>query len=304
MEHVGKIIPKLPDVDTPVRLSRQKTRRLESIELVREQRSERKQQLLFNSRPFLLCGLPIRRPPAGTLVHERRNGRFFLQVCGHPHFGLPYGQDRLVPIWVATQAVRSRSREVRFAAAAEILDELGLPPDGIHYRRLVESFQRVFASTIYFGTEQHEQVWACARFNYFERVKLWRSESPQSPDADPENIVVLSEAFYAELRQHPVPVEREVVRALAHSAGALDFYMWLVWRSYGRTGVQRVPLFGAAGLMCQVGTSDYGRSRDFVRTVRRWLSTVRQLWPACPAEVSSDGTALIVRPAQLIHSRL
>src|SRR5262245_24121857 len=211
-----------------MRLSRQKARLVESIELIRQQRNERKQNLLFNSRPFLLCGLPIRRPSSGTLIHERRNGRFFLQVCGHPRFGLPYGQDRLVPIWVATQAVRSRSREIRFAAAAEILDELGLPPDGIHYRRLVESFQRVFASTIYFGTEQTQDVWTCARFNYFERVKLWRTAPSEQPSEAGENIVVLSESFYTELRQHPIPVEREVVRALAHSAGALDFYMWLV----------------------------------------------------------------------------
>jgi hypothetical protein len=283
--------------------SRQKVRRVESIELIRQQRSERKQDLLFNSRPFLLCGLPIRRPPSGTLIHERRNGHFVLHVCGHPHFGLPYGQDRLVPIWVATQAVRLRSREIHFGTAADILNELGLPLDGIHYRRLIESFQRVFASTIYFGREHRQNVWECARFNYFERLRLWRNAVPGTVEAD-GNSVVLSEAFFTELRNHPIPVEREVVRALAHSAGALDFYMWLVWRSYGRTTGQRVPLFSASGLISQVGTSDYGRPRDFARTVRRWLNVVQQFWPSCPAELAPDGTALILRPAKVIHNAL
>jgi hypothetical protein len=106
------------------------------------------------------------------------------------------------------------------------------------------------------------------------------------------------------LREHPVPVERDVVRALAHSAGALDFYMWLVWRSYGRSRPQRIPLFGDLGLIGQVGCSDYGRARDFARTVRRWLKTVSQLWPDCPAQITSDGTALVVRPARIIHSAL
>ena len=277
---------------------------MESIELIRQQRDDRKQDLLFNSRPFLLCSLPIRRPERGTLLHERRNGKYFLQVCGHPQFGLPFGQDRLVPIWVATQAVRSRTREIRFGTAAEILHELGLPPDGVHYRRLADSFQRVFASTIYFGSDKPASVWDCARFNYFDRVRLWRSlDSHESPN-NGENTVILSEAFYQELRAHPVPVEREVVRALAHSAGALDFYMWLVWRSYGRSTVQRVPLHGEGGLMGQVGCSDYGRPRDFVRTVKRWLGTVKQLWPACPAQLTADGDALMVRPAQVIHNAL
>ena len=304
MEHVGKIIEAFRDLGPEIRLSRQKARRAESIELIRRQRDERKQELLFNSRPFLLCGLPIRKPQSGTLLHERRNGNFFLQVCGHPQFGLPYGQDRLVPIWVATKAVRLRSREIRFGAAAEILDELGLPPDGVHYRRLVESFQRVFASTFYFGSEQQQSVWECGRFNYFDRLRLWRALGPGEAASADENTVTLSESFYNELREHPVPIERDVVRALAHSAGALDFYMWLVWRSYGRTALQRVPLLGDTGLISQVGSSDYGRARDFTRTVRRWLRTVNQLWPDCPAQIAPEGTALNIRPAKIIHNAL
>ena len=304
MEHVGSIIKGLRQLEPELRISKQQAKRIESIELVRQQRDERKQSLLFNSRPFLLCSLPIRRPSSGTLLHERRNGSFFLQVCGHPNFGLPYGQDRLVPIWVATQAVRLRRREIKFSAAAEILNELGLPPDGIHYRRLIESFQRVFASTIYFGDEKSQAVWNCGRFNYFDRLRLWRPLGAGDAASGEENIVTISESFYQELCEHPVPIEREVIRALAHSPGALDFYMWLVWRSYGRSGQQRVPILGETGLIKQVGCSDYGRARDFARTVRRWLITVRQLWPDCPAHIDPDGNALIIRPCRVIHSAL
>jgi hypothetical protein len=60
--------------------------------------------------------MPLKRPPVGTLIHRRRNGRFFLQIHGHAEYGLPFGQDRLVAIWAATQAVRQRSRIVRFEA--------------------------------------------------------------------------------------------------------------------------------------------------------------------------------------------
>jgi hypothetical protein len=62
---------------------------MESVLLVREQRKQRKQALAFNARPFVLCGLPLRRPPSDQLTHTRRNGKFFLQVIGHPQFGLP-----------------------------------------------------------------------------------------------------------------------------------------------------------------------------------------------------------------------
>ena len=65
---------------------------------MREQREHGKQDLAFNARPFVLCGLPLRRPPSDQLTYLRRNGKFFLQLVAHPQYGMPYGQDRLIPI--------------------------------------------------------------------------------------------------------------------------------------------------------------------------------------------------------------
>ena len=113
--------------------------RLDAIHLVREQRENRNQDLAFHARPFILCGIPLRQPPSSQLVHTRHNGKFSLQIVGHPQFGLPYGQDRLVPIWVATLAVRQKSRVVHFSSAAEMLSFFRLSLDGRHYRRLVRS---------------------------------------------------------------------------------------------------------------------------------------------------------------------
>jgi hypothetical protein len=146
------------DLDLEFPVSSRQQRRIESIELVRQQRNEQQQVLAFNSRPFVLCGLPIRRPPKLVLKHTRRNGKFLLEVIGHPDYGLPFGQDRLVPLWVATLAVRQKSRVVYFRSAAEILEEFDLPRDGPHYRRLVQAFKRIFTSTIYFGTDRHSRA--------------------------------------------------------------------------------------------------------------------------------------------------
>jgi Plasmid encoded RepA protein len=290
-----------------LRVSRQQQRRAQTIELIREQRNERSQPLLFGARPFLLRGLPLRRPPADTLIHRRRNGQFFLDVCGHPDFGLPFGQDRLIPIWVATQAVRLRAREFQFRSGAEILEEFGLPLDGPHYRRLIDGFQRIFASTIYFGTGDQTDcpVWDCTRFAFFDRLKLWVANKTQASMAPSSpNTIILSEAFWNEIRAHEIPVEREVVRALANSPGTLDFCMWAAWRCYSCRGPLTIPLFGPSGLTTQLGTGDYGRPRDFRQTIRRWVDVVRHVWPACPVELADDGATLIIRPARVIHKPL
>jgi hypothetical protein len=45
------------------------------------------------------------------------------------------------------------------------------------------------------------------------------------------NTITLSEAFYSEIDRHRVPMEREVVIAVANSPGVLDFYVWIAWKS-------------------------------------------------------------------------
>ena len=156
MESARSILKKLSsELGDVAEISPQKQRRLDQVELVRAGSAQQKSDpLLFTSRPFLLCGLPLKRPPGGTLLHKRRNGAFILQVCGHPKYGLPFGQDRLIPLWVATKAVRQKSREIAFSSGAEILNEFALPPDGPHYRRLIAGFKRIFGSTIFFGTDE------------------------------------------------------------------------------------------------------------------------------------------------------
>jgi hypothetical protein len=80
-------ILKLPFPDLVV--SKRKLRLADAIACVRMKRQEANQSLGFTSRPFVLCGLPVKRPRAGQLLHEHRNGHFLLQVTGHPSYGLP-----------------------------------------------------------------------------------------------------------------------------------------------------------------------------------------------------------------------
>ena len=112
-------------------------------------RQEANQNLGFASRPFVLCGLPIKKPTPGQLLHERRNGQFSLQVTGHPDYGLPWGQDRLIPIFLATLAIRQQSQVIQFRSAVEMLECFGMQQGGTQYRRLVAAFQRIFGATVF-----------------------------------------------------------------------------------------------------------------------------------------------------------
>lgn len=282
-------------------VSKRVAKKIIAIEAVRQAREEGKQELLYNARPFVLCGLPVRRPKKGTLLHVRRNGKYFLRVAGDPEFGLPFGQDRLIPLWVATLAIRQKSRVVQFDAAAELLETFGLAKDGRAYRRLVDGFKRIFASTIFFGTEEQLKkavVWEWSRFHFFDTLQVWYTPAVnQRTFADDQfrNTIVLSEVFWNDLQEHPIPLDLGVIRAFANSPGLLDFYMWLAWRCWRVVEVERVPLFGNGGLSNQLGIeSGQGRSK-FRQIVRRWLDSLRAVWGACPAEISDDGNFLILK---------
>lgn len=286
-------------------ISKRKLRQAEGSCVVRLRREEGKQNLGFSSRPFVLCGLPVRKPPLSEIVYERRNGHFVLQITGHPHYGLPFGQDRIVPIYLATLAVRQQSQTIRFRTAAEMLETFGMHKGGKEYRRLVAAFERIFGATIFFGTDAFSgraKVVQRSRFSFFSEAQIWYSRDPQQcPLSDQfENVIVLSDEFYREISAHPIPADLEAVKVLAGAPAVLDLFMWLSYRCFLAKGDESIPLVGAFGLASQIGSIEYARPRRFREKLEQWLDSIRILWPECPARISVDGNSLIVSRATAV----
>jgi hypothetical protein len=279
----------------------------ETIECVRMRRQSARQIIGFSSRPFVLCGLPVKCPPAGTLVHERRNGQFVLLVTGHPKYGLPWGQDRLVPLFLATLATRQRSRRITFASAAEMLDTFGMQQGGSQYRRLIGAFQRIFGATIFFGTDRQRSISPViheSRFHFMSEARIWYSRDAEQPKlpGDCQNLIVLTEEFFQEILEHPIPTDLEAAKALSSSPAALDLFTWLSYRCFVAKGEERISLFGEFGLANQLGCSSYRRPRRFRERLEQWLALVHVMWPECPARISPDGLYLVVDQANSIRS--
>ena len=261
MERVGELLAR---THGELLVSKYRLRQAEGIALVRQRREEGRQNLGFNSRPFVLCGLPLRRPPRDQLLFERRNGSFVLQVTGHPEFGLPFGQDRLVPIFLATMAVRQQSRTIRFKSASVMLETFGMAKGGKEYRRLVGAFERIFGATIFFGTETASpttRVVHRARFNFLREATIWYQRDAITGG---ENVVTLTDEFFAEVMAHPIPTDLEAVKILAASPGLLDLFIWLSYRCFTAKAKEEIPIFGNHGMAHQLGCIEYSRPRRFV----------------------------------------
>jgi hypothetical protein len=285
-------------------VSHYRLKRMEGIALVRANRDEGRQPLAFASRPFILCGLPIRRPPADQLLFERRNGNFLLQITGHPQFGLPFGQDRLVLIFLATLAVRQKSQTVRFRSAAEMLDTFGMAKGGKEYRRVVAAFERIFGATMFFSTESTRSAATVihrSRFNFLKEAELWYGRFGEPPSG--QNTITLSDEFYSEISCHPIPADLEAIKVLAAAPALLDLFMWLSYRCFVAKGPESIPLFGPFGITQQLGCVEYSRPSRFRAMLEQWLQTIRALWPECPAGISGDGRLLWIDRCAAVQVR-
>jgi hypothetical protein len=274
-------------------VSRYRLKQSDGIALVRSNRESGQQSIAFTSRPFILCGLPVRKPPLDQLLFERRNGNFLVQITGHPQFGLPFGQDRLVLIFLATLAVRQKSPVVRFRSAAERLDCFGMAKGGKEYRRIVGAFERIFGATIFFSTESNRSTATVvhrSRFNFLQEAEIWYSRSADGFAG--ENVITLTDEFYAEISGHPIPADLEAIKVLAAAPAVLDLFMWLSYRCFVAKGPEAIPLFGPFGLTQQLGCVEYSRPSRFRAMLEPWLRTIRSLWPECPAFISADGRTL------------
>src|SRR5262249_23253818 len=103
-----------------------------------------------------------------------------------------------------------------------------------------------------------------------------------------------------EIREHPVPVDLQTVRALRTHPGALDFYQWMAWRSYFARSSCRILLEGESGLFAQLGCLQDQPPFELRPRLKEWLRLIKVTWPACPNTLSRDGDAFLIRPGRAV----
>jgi hypothetical protein len=230
---------------------------------------------------------------------------------GDPEFGLPFGQDRLVPIWLATAFFASgkpKDGVIRFRAARDIHRAFRLPEGGNHLRRLKDRLQRVYHSSFTVeDTSVHQGGGLKTRkYNLIDGLDLWfHRGAPVNQYTLWQNRIILDPRFADDLRANGcVPIDLESVIALKDSPAALDLYIWQAWRSWrlrrDPRRTTKIPLFGDDGLLAQLGT---GIETPFKarQMIRLWHARVLKAWPECPNAIEGDWLSL--KAAQAVGNK-
>jgi hypothetical protein len=275
-------------------------KRAAQVEVTVDARAFFEQSLAYQVKEFLLCGLPYQQPK--ELKFERRNGNFTCKLTGDPDAGLPYGQDRLLILWMATAFQKLGCPEdntIRFRSASDIARAFyhrgqERPPTGQERIRIKERFKRLFYTT-YFFEDKRTRYFDGESFRLIRRARLWFNGEEPNAHWLWQNLIVLSTEFADLIRKGSIPIDMETVRGLKESPATLDLYIWLSWRTYKLKDEAGVPLFGPTGLFAQLGTATTDPYKA-KQQLKAWLRAVSHFWPQCPAKLSDDGQYLLLHP--------
>lgn len=263
----------------------------------------------YLARLFTQTSLPY-RDPGDVPAWGRRNGALSLAVQPGMtidadgtvrSIGYPYGTiPRLLLTWLSTEAVRTQSHELVLGTSlAEFMRSLELTPTGGKngtITRLRKQMERLFQASLSVRWDGDASRESGARLNVASAYDLWWADAdPAQPSLLPSS-VRLSDEFYREVVEHPVPLDLGALRALRGSPLRLDIYAWLTYRmSYLRKRTE-VPW---EGLRAQFGSANadtrQGRAqfrKDFERHMREVLLVYRE----ANVEVSRGG--LVLQPSR------
>ena len=260
---------------------------------IEDEQAQEAGALGFMARAMVQATLPHSKVAGNEFT--RVNGNYSLSIMAPSAIGLPYGTiPRLLLAWLTTEAVKTKSRELELGdSLSGFMAELGIMPTGGRWgsiTRLKDQTRRLFSSSI---TAVYEKGAGFAVINQAvaDRATLWWDAKAPEQAGLWRSTVTLSEQFFNEVIDRPVPIDMRAVKALKKSPMALDIYTWLTYRA---SYLKRPTVIPWSSLALQFG-SDYSRLRAFREAFLQELKKVVLVYGQVQVEASEQG--LTVKPS-------
>jgi hypothetical protein len=224
---------------------------------------------------------------------KRRNGKFHISMLAPSDIGLPYGPlPRLIMAWMTGEAVRTKARELILGDSLSVfMRELHMVPTGGRWgsiTRLKNQMSRLLACSVT-CTYDDGGHFALKHVVPVEDASLWWE--PKNPEQESlwKSTLTLSEKFFEEIVNSPVPLRMSTLEALRGSSMALDVYCWLTYRNFYAKMPSRIPW---EAMQMQFGAGypmDARGKRNFKQNIMLALKKVGFVYPeALKLQVETD----------------
>lgn len=251
----------------------------------------------YMARILTQATLPHRDPK--ERFFDRSNGALTVSLVDTHNIGLPYGSiPRLLLAWVTTEAVLKKEKRIVLGESlSSFMKSLGLVPTGGRWgsiTRLKDQSNRLFGCSIGYKVESDQGLHLHNTVLAKDINVWWDNDLPEQTSLW-ESYVDLSQEFFDEITNYPVPIDLRALQALRRSPMAIDIYNWLTYRmSYlsKKTAISWEQLqmqFGAGYDFNAQGTKNFQRA--FKKHLKSVLTVYRE------ANVETARGRLILKPS-------
>lgn len=249
----------------------------------------------FQYVPLIQCSFPHTDPGTETQF-TRRNGWLELTLStARPDAGLPYGVPaRLLTIYCASEAVRTRSPEIYLGASVhEFLRRLDVPitrGERGSLRMYANQLLRLIHCALTIDENLRD---ASGRTGlhirqalFVEEARLWWDEESGVGQG---SSLILSPVLFDSILERSAPLSTQALRQLRKSPMDLDVYAWLVHRLFHLTRPSTVTWPQLSG--------QFGHGYTLLRKFRAYfaesLKRVLAVYPEARLKLTDAGVTLL-----------
>lgn len=203
--------------------------------------------------------------------------------------GVPYGSiARLILLYLQTEAVRTGSPEVELGRSMKAwMVRMSLSAGGKTYQLVAEQARRISGCRLTFFTDLTTAELRSNGAFVQSAISLAGLADEDQPTLWQDR-VRLDDGFWKSLREHPVPVREEALKAIGTRSLAIDVYIWLAYRLHSLT--KPTPITWAA-VHAQFGAG-FRLVRQIKPTFLEALQIALAVYPEARVDVERDGIVL------------
>ena len=284
-----------------VRLSAENKAHRLAIEAAAQVLGEEETRLGITHAGFAMTSLPHKKITEG--LWKRQGNRTTLLVESGRNrdgswVGIPYGSiARLILLYLQTEAIRTGNPEIELGRSMKAwMTRMSLSAGGKTYQLVTEQARRISACRLtFFADVANTELRSNGAF-----VQSSISLAGITDESQPtlwQDRVRLDDGFWRSLKEHPVPVREEALRAIGTRSLAIDVYIWLAYRLHA--------LSKATPITWTAIHSQFGAGFKLVRQIKPTFLEALQLALAVypEARVDLEEQGVVLHPSQPAISR-
>jgi len=247
---------------------------------------------------FAMTSLPHKRIEEGLWRREGHRTTLLVESGRNRKgdlIGVPYGSmARLILLYLQTEAVRTNSPEVELGRSMKSwMGRMSLTTGGKTYQLVTEQARRISGCRLTFFTDRDNGIETRHNGAFVQdAISLSGVMDEEHQPSLWQDRVRLDAGFWRSLKEHPVPVREEAIKAIGTRSLAIDVYIWLAYRLHS---LSRSSMITWPAVHAQFGAG-FRLVRQLKPTFTEALNLALAVYPEARVGVEKEGVILHPSP--------